>query len=437
MGMGKPLVVLFLLILAFSLVVLPLPVHAESRNITVPTDYASIQEAINKADPGDTIYVKAGDYNGSLIIQKSIALIGQKGTRINNWIIGVQPAILVTANNVTIKGLTIDNPSISPPWQVKRGIHLLGATNCLIQNNTVRRCDEEGIWLYQSVNNTIDGNTVNYATPALSIGDSANNIITNNYLTSKWTALSLYNDAYNNTFTDNTIFDSDEGVLIGDLSYDNLFYHNNFLSNRVSVAGGSANQNGTNAFDNGSEGNYYSDYNDIDADGDGIGDSPYAMIMWGRDLIDNYPLMQQWTDKGLPPVIRILSPAENATISTDEVTLSFWLSRATSEIKYSLDGAATVTLNENLTLTKLGNGNHTLTIYSIGTSGNEAQPRTVHFFISKPTLQPDSIALIAGIPILVVVIVGVVLLLLQKKRAKPPNLLFYKKRYLHITPTNP
>ena len=121
MSMGKPLVILFLLILAISLVVLPLPVHAEAKTITVPDDYSSIQEAINKADPGDTVYVKAGDYNGSLNHKKINSLVGEKGARINNWVITVQPAILVTATNVTIKGLTIDNPSISPPWQVKAG----------------------------------------------------------------------------------------------------------------------------------------------------------------------------------------------------------------------------------------------------------------------------------------------------------------------------
>ena len=185
---------------------------------------------------------------------------------------------------------------------------MLGSTNCLIQNNTIRHCDEEGIWLYQSSNNTVDGNIVNTAIPALSIGDSSNNIIINNHLTSKWTAVSLYNNAYNNTLQNNMIFDSDIGLSIGDYSYGNLFYHNNFIGNRASVGSGAPNQNGTNAFDNGAEGNYYSDYTDVDADGDDIGDSPYAIIMWGRDLIDNYPLMQPWTGNGLPPVIRILSP---------------------------------------------------------------------------------------------------------------------------------
>lgn len=414
--MGKRAVIFILAIFAVSLVALPLPVQAEGKTVTVPDDYSSIQEAINKADPGDTVYVKAGDYNGSLIIQKSIALIGQKGARINNWVIGVQPAILVTANNVTIKGLTIDNTALSPPWQVKRGIHLLGSTNCLIQNNTVRHCDEEGIWLYQSAHNTIDGNTVSSATPALSIGDSPHNTITNNKLTSRWTALSLYNNAYNNTFTDNTFFDSDEGVSIGDYSYGNLFLHNNLLSNRNSVVSGSPNQNGTNSFDDGAEGNYYSDYTGVDADGDGIGDSPYTMIMWGRDLVDNYPLMQPWTGNGLPPVIRILSPAENATVMADEVSVSFWLSRATSEIKYSLDGQQTITINENFTLSKLANGNHNLTLYATSLSGNEAQARTVNFTVSKPPLQPDSIAMFAAVPILVVIVVGVVLLLLRKRR---------------------
>jgi hypothetical protein len=125
--------------------------------------------------------------------------------------------------------------------------------------------------------------------------------------------------------------------------------------------------------------------------------------------------MQPWTGNGLPPVIRILSPTENATISIDEVSLNFWVSRETSEIKYSLDGAKTVALMDNLTLTKLANGNHNATLYATGLSGNEAQPKTVNFTISKPPLQPDLIALLAVVPILVVILVGVILLLLRKR----------------------
>jgi hypothetical protein len=47
--------------------------------------------------------------------------------------------------------------------------------------------------------------------------------------------------------------------------------------------------------DSGSAGNYYSNYNGTDPDGDGIGEDPY-LIPGGGGSVDNYPLMQPWTD---------------------------------------------------------------------------------------------------------------------------------------------
>ena len=51
----------------------------------------------------------------------------------------------------------------------------------------------------------------------------------------------------------------------------------------------------TNAFlDNGCEGNFWSDYNGIDSDGDGIGDTPYIITcrFGNSSVCDNYPLMK-------------------------------------------------------------------------------------------------------------------------------------------------
>jgi parallel beta-helix repeat protein len=92
--------------------------------------------------------------------------------------------------------------------------------------------------------------------------------------------------AYSNNIIDNTVMNCTYGISIHYLTENNTVYHNNFINNVQQV-----NQTGTNTvWDGGypSGGNYWSDYNGTDSDGDGIGDTPYVIDEYNRD---NYPLM--------------------------------------------------------------------------------------------------------------------------------------------------
>ena len=68
----------------------------------------------------------------------------------------------------------------------------------------------------------------------------------------------------------------------------NTVYNNNFINTQVST---NLDVYGLNYFDNGREGNYWSDYTGVDADGDGIGDTPYIIEYHNENRKDNYPLM--------------------------------------------------------------------------------------------------------------------------------------------------
>jgi parallel beta-helix repeat protein len=90
-------------------------------SITVPTDFPTIQAAINASNPGDTIKVLPGTYTEQLTISKSLTIIGSgaKSTIIESPPVEeLEPNVIgrpyiVEINNetqVTIKGFTITGP---------------------------------------------------------------------------------------------------------------------------------------------------------------------------------------------------------------------------------------------------------------------------------------------------------------------------------------
>ena len=76
-------------------------------------DHTTIQAAIAAANPGDTIYVWAGMYNESVVIDKTVTVIGNGtgNTTINGT--GIGDTVRVTEDFVNISGFTIKNSGLS------------------------------------------------------------------------------------------------------------------------------------------------------------------------------------------------------------------------------------------------------------------------------------------------------------------------------------
>ncbi|MGD6933989.1 MAG: right-handed parallel beta-helix repeat-containing protein [Candidatus Bathyarchaeia archaeon] len=102
--------------------------------IVVPTDYPTIQAAINNSSPGSTIYVRNGVYNELLVIDKPLTLIGE--SRQNTVIKGYNiksatfNTVIIQANNVSISNFMVTGSSY--------GIGITdNASNCQITNNNI------------------------------------------------------------------------------------------------------------------------------------------------------------------------------------------------------------------------------------------------------------------------------------------------------------
>jgi len=106
-----------------------------------PNNYTGIQDAINDASDGDTVFVydESSPYYENIIIDKSIQLIGENkdstvinGSKLNRFLNTVN----ITANNVNIHGLSIND---NPGYYYQAAILITGEhatiSNCKIYNN--------------------------------------------------------------------------------------------------------------------------------------------------------------------------------------------------------------------------------------------------------------------------------------------------------------
>jgi thermitase len=316
--------------------------------LMVPQDYPTIQMAINNAFDEDTILVRNGTYSENIVVNKSVSLVGEDASTTTIKGDGIRDIVRITASNANFSSFKVTENIANVSNDERRAINLVHSSGHNISGNIIENGGVWGILVVSSNSNVISENTILpnlknvYQHMGIMLRESSYNIISCNVITENkhggmygialvaashnvvannqirdFRLSSIYFDGpliyptpcTSNIIADNLMSGSTYGVysyystnnnsicrnlVIGNQvgvyfyssnSRNNIFYHNSFISNTVQVC----RKDTDNFWDNGLEGNYWSDYNGTDANGDEIGDTPY--IVYGNNT-DRYPLME-------------------------------------------------------------------------------------------------------------------------------------------------
>ena len=227
---------------------------------TVYPSTAAIQQSGNTYTLTDNIYAAIKIQKSNIVLNGAgYTLWGpHNGEQSDLWFIGTGTSQLPTSTQQYTIGVDLGNS----------GVESVVVENLNVKNFSI------GMYMWTK-NNTVVGNVV------------SENII------------GILLSGSNATVTGNCISNNQRGLFFGfnnegdTIPLDIVICRNDFESNLVQLNGCECKDyNKTEPphnWDNGREGNFWSDYNGTDTNGDGIGDTPYVIDVLNQD---RYPLMQ-------------------------------------------------------------------------------------------------------------------------------------------------
>ena len=211
-----------------------------------PGNYTTIQDAVDNASDGDTVYVYHGTYNQTanqdqlVQIIHSIHFIGEdKNTTILNGIKGENDVVRVLADNVDMSGFTIQNAGggLNPGGAIdaykSNGIGTIKNIN--IHDNIIAY-NGVGLEMYDCSNTACYNNTFLEGGYAYLLECSGNcSIYHNLFIKDKTLSLYIYwislVDVYGNEFRDNA-----KGLLYCDPCEGLTIRSNNFINNTIQAS---------------------------------------------------------------------------------------------------------------------------------------------------------------------------------------------------------
>jgi parallel beta-helix repeat protein len=309
-------------------------------------NFTTIQDAVNQANVGDTIVVNPGVYRENIAVNKELTILSNPALSTNNmrtYVLGTvsENGIFdVNSNNVKIDGFYIIGGS-SGLNREEAGINLNGVENCSISNNKLI-LNDVGVALNGSKKNYLESNLVSLGSKGIALVNSDENILYNNTITTNSEGISL-NNSMNNTFFNNIADANMVGIYLR-MAQGNMLTYNIIMRNINGVKGETAKSNymvnntlylndiginltessensiyenqfdnlldavddGKNLWNSTSKGNFWHNYTGQDADGNGIGDTPYVINQM-TGSIDYMPILS-------------INATENVSGSTPENT---------------------------------------------------------------------------------------------------------------------
>jgi parallel beta-helix repeat protein len=290
-------------------------------------------EGTDKIQRNGNIYTLTDNICGEIVVEKDNIVVDGAGCTVQGTGAYLSKGIyLLGRSNLTVRNTTIRNF-----WW---GITLNSTSKVTLCENNIADTNGSGIMLDRSSHNSISwniianndgsgiylGTAISFAEPPLSdYNDITENNITNNQrgiyldyseensivgnnITNNNYGIWLWHSSDYNSISGNNIVNNSWSGIYLSYSSNNKFWHNNFIDNTQQVHYDSGYAN---FWDDGLEGNYWSNYTAVDYDHDGIGDSWHTI---DENNEDHYPLMGLFSDLNATSKHRVQTIC-NSTIS--------------------------------------------------------------------------------------------------------------------------
>jgi nitrous oxidase accessory protein len=168
-----------------------------------------LQQAIDQADSGDRLLLQDGVYVGSIVIDRSLQLLGKSASIIDGEAVG--RVITVAAPDVVVRGVTVQNSGVSLATEDSGifvtsdgdgalidanqlqgnliGVYLKGPENAVVQRNVITGSTDphvndrgNGVQLWNTPGSLVEDNDIRYGRDGIFVTTSRNNIFRGNRL---------------------------------------------------------------------------------------------------------------------------------------------------------------------------------------------------------------------------------------------------------------